>query len=130
MTRRALLAALALALLPRASAADEWTAADTAWEAAFVGAVFLDWQQTRWFLYEQRPHRYYEINPVIGKHPSSARLNAHVAAAVIGHAVVARILPASWRRTWQVMTVSVELAVVARNADLDGVGVRVSVPWW
>lgn len=105
---------LALALVPSAPRADEWTLRDTVLEASFAATVFVDWRQTRWAL----GNGYEETNPLLGKHPSHTRLDLSVLGAVIGHAVVSRILPARTRTLWQSTSLFVEAGAVTHNASI------------
>lgn len=116
-----LLTVATLLIPPFPATAEEWTTADTAREAAFVGLVFLDWQQTRWSLKRGAA----EQNPVIGPHPSQARLDAMVTGAVVGHAAASLLLPNPWRRWWQHATIVVEISAVTSNAVVLG-GLRFS----
>jgi hypothetical protein len=105
-------ALVALLVASPAAARDPWTNPDTAAEAGFVAVVLLDWQQTRAAL----ASGHVELNPIIGQHPSRARLDAMVLGGVVAHAVIARVLPQPYRRAWQYVTIGVEVAALANNA--------------
>jgi hypothetical protein len=81
-------------------------------EAAFAGVVAVDWAQTR---YMQRAWSattgpdFHENNPLLGRHPSIATINAAGIAGVVAHAVVTAALPAGkLRTTWQAVSLGVE----------------------
>ncbi len=97
---------------------DEWTRADTAWEASAVALIAIDWMQTTSF----RQENYYETNPILGTEPSQRRVNLLIGGAMLGHVVVARLLPGGWpRRAFQALTITMELGAVTNNA-MNGVG--------
>lgn len=108
---------------PRIEAPDpkRWTKADTALQAAFTAATLADWAQTQSFLHDGSGLE--EANPLLGKHPSTARLAASVGGALLGHALVSRLLPNPWRRAWQLGGLGVELGVVGLN-HRDGARIR------
>lgn len=103
---------VAMLALPATTRADPWTRADTAYEVAFATAAALDCSTTL----DIRHHAgHWEAQPLLGPHPSDARIRATCAAAVAVHAGIARALPASWRRVWQVFYIGLETGAVARN---------------
>lgn len=88
-----------------------WTTADTAREAALVAVAAVDVGQTRW----GQEHGHVEVNPVLGRHPSPARLRLTVLGALLGHAVVAYLLPRPWRLVWQLVPLELDLMAVGGN---------------
>jgi hypothetical protein len=85
-----------------------------------VAAVLAaDWLQTREI--SRNPDRFYETNPVLGRHPSLSAVNAYFAAGLLAHTAVAMALPPPWRGPWQYLTFAFEAGVVAHNASL-GIG--------
>jgi len=111
----AIVAALLLLALP--ARADEWTRSDTAHEVAFAAVTAIDYAQTRRFLADGTD---YEGNPLLGTHPSRAKLRTMVGAAVLAHAAVARVLPRPYRRFWQALWIGIETGTVAGNAMQAG----------
>ncbi len=116
-TLRLVAVALALALAS-AARADEWTRTDTAFELGLVTLSLTDFGQTSWFL-ANRPHAY-ETNPLLGTHPSRAKLAAAGAIGLTTHFLVARVLPQPWRRLWQLAGIGVEADAVSSNARTFG----------
>lgn len=111
-------AVLLLLLLPLAARAetllgDRWTQADTLREGAFLALLWADWRQTREIV--ARPETYWEINPVLGRHPTAGRVDNYFAAAAFGHVLVALALPPPYRAAFQWVTVGWEADVVYRN---------------
>ena len=110
-----------------ANAADKWTTADTAWQASAMALMAVDWGQTRYIA--QHPE-YYEVNPILGRHPSTKAVDLYFVGAMIVHPVISYLLPSKAeifgvtinpRRIWQAGTIVLELGCVANNARL-GIG--------
>jgi hypothetical protein len=112
-------AAVAAALAVAAPArADEWTRTDTVLELGLVALSVTDFGQTSWFL-SNRPHAY-ETNPLLGRHPSRARVATFGALGLASHLAVARLLPQPYRRLWQLAGIGVEVDAVTSNAMTFG----------
>jgi len=117
--KRKTLATLLLILLPCAAQAhDPWTRADTERQALDTGLVVLDWGTT---LDIANHPGFHECNPILGRHPSRARINEYISAAIAADALLAYELPAAWRHRWQWAVAAVEVAAVDNNL---GMGLR------
>lgn len=88
-----------------------WTTGDTVREVAVLVLIAVDWRQTRAFRADGLP----EMNPVLGRYPSRARVNRLIGSAMVAHPVVARLLPRPWRQVFQVVTLAGESAAVGSN---------------
>ena len=122
-------------LLGRASALDPWTWGDTAAEAAYLTLHALDWGQTNDIVSPIAWHKlpgggawreqktYHETNPFLGHNPSRGRVATYFLSTAGLHVGLARVLPAPWRRAFQVGTIGLEGWVVGRNAQM-GFSVR------
>jgi hypothetical protein len=88
-----------------------WTTGDTLRELATLGLIGMDWHQTRDF----RADGVEELNPVLGARPSRARVNTLIGAAMLGHPIVARLLPKPWRDVFQYGTIGAETVAVLHN---------------
>jgi len=110
--------ALALAVLLLASQAyaldDEWRWYDTALLAGALAVTEIDREQTEWFL--ARPNRYYEANPVLYGHPTSANVDTAVALAAGAAALTAWLLPEPYREMLLVGWIATEGSVVHYNS--------------
>ncbi len=115
MTRAALLLFALLALSPL-RASDPWTKADTARELAFTAVVVLDWGTT---LDIERAHQespwIHETNPILGRHPSRAKVNLYIPAGILLHFLAARAMPARWRAAFQSASIFIEAGAVSHN---------------
>lgn len=111
---------LALILLASSNVAfaehDEWTADDTKRQAVYLVLHTIDWGQTRNIA--NNPKQYYEINPVIGEHPTTGRVNGYFLATALLHTGIAYVLPADWRKSFQYVTIVIEAGVTNRNRNL------------
>lgn len=94
-----------------------WTPGDTYREVGVIGAIFLDWQSTRYAL---RQPGFTETNPFLGAHPSRAKLDLMVGMAAIGHVVVTRLIPNPYRKWWQYASIVAEVDSWAMNTYVLG----------
>lgn len=104
-----------------ARALDEWTKADTAWEAVAEVAVAADWLETASMAKRFGGRRDFELNPLLGRRPSLDRVNAFGVGSLVLHPVISLLLPSRYRRVWQAVTIMVEVPVAARNSQVRGV---------
>jgi hypothetical protein len=102
------------------SEARRWTWYDLTLQAAFVGVVAVDWMQTSDF----RAHGAEESNPLLGSHPSQAKVNLLFIGALAGHTLVAHLAPRPFRTIWQVIFIPPELVAIHSNRAL-GTGLRI-----
>lgn len=112
--RTAITLAVLLAAVPT-YALDEWTKANTRVQVAFTVAGLADIALTDRVL---RTTDSREQNPLLGSHPTRARLWGLGLSGLLLHALVARVLPDSTRGLWQTMGLSAEIAVGLGNATI------------
>ncbi len=88
----------------------EWTTTDTVLEGAFVAAGMVDLIQTQQWLRPVKPGHlgHYEMNPLLGRHPTDPELYRYWAASFAIHAAVSYALPKPYREMWQSITLVVE----------------------
>lgn len=110
----ALLLASASAQAAEPLSADEWKR-----EAAFLVLGAIDYGQTRDIA--NHPGMY-EYNPLLGDHPSDARIRNYFLAAGAAHLGITYLLPRRYRPTWQWGSLILEAGFVAHNYS---VGLRV-----
>jgi hypothetical protein len=99
-----------------------WSKTDTALELAFAGATVIDLMQTSWF----RSRGDAERNPLLGRHPSQQEVSLGIGACILGHALVAAVLPKPFRSMWQGGGIGVEVSATVWNHNM---GVGLKVPW-
>lgn len=105
-------------LFPLSSLAD-WSRADTTRQAIFTSILALDWAQTRYIATHH--DEFYEINTILGKHPTTGRIDGYFASTAIIHCGISFALPTKYRSIWQNISIGFESGVVARNINL-GIG--------
>lgn len=107
---------IAFAIVITGCATGGWTKEDTYRQAAVVAVSAVDWMQTRKIA--RNPERYYELNPILGRHPSEAEVDLYFAASIAAHTAVSMALPPDWREVWQYLSIGFEYSVVAHNFSI------------
>jgi hypothetical protein len=114
--------ALTMLLTLPVLAADPWTPTQYALEGSYQAALLCDWRQTSDFHKTWKPtwgggtsYGVAEVNPLLGRHPSQAKINEMCAMSSIGHVLISEVLPSGWRTAWQGVTVGLEVGMVAHN---------------
>ena len=79
----------------------------------------VDWSQTRYIA--ENPDKYWEVNPLLGKHPSRARVDNYFMSWWIVNQFVARVMPEDFARVYLAGNLMLELTLVDYNV---GVGVK------
>jgi len=114
--RAALALLLALCLLSPARA-DDWSGADTARQAAFLGLLAIDCNQSR--AIAQHPDHFREADALArvfqGSKPSVGRINMTCLGGAVAHTAISALLPRPWRESWQWASIGIEAAVVRGN---------------
>jgi hypothetical protein len=104
--------------IPAQSHATEWS---TTQKGLLVTALTLhtvDWGQTRTI--SLNPNKYYETNPILGRHPSTDRVNVYFAATALIIPTLAHLIP-DWRSEILMLWVGVEATVTSRNKFVLGI---------
>ena len=116
---KTILAVLILLLSSVANATEldwKWTKADTAIQATWTVLHIVDWSQTRQIAKE--PRRFYEGNPILGRHPSVGRVDTYMALSAVANLGVAYALPKPYRRYFQVLSIGITGKCVILNFDI------------
>ena len=100
---------------------DKWTTQDKTLEATYLTLHAIDWRQTRYI--SEHPGRYYECNPVLGRHPSTGEVDLWFASTTIAHVAVTHLLPQEYRKYWQWINIGMSGGCVGQNINI-GIGVR------
>lgn len=104
-----------LSLMSGKAHAGELTKEQWLLEGVNASLYYVDYKQTT----DIKNHPgMYEMNPILGKHPSDSRVRNYFAANLIGHTVITALLPEKYRPVWQWSTITVEVIVVRHNASL------------
>lgn len=116
----ALIMAIAGMLLLFNPNADPMTKDQKVMQGTYLGVHAIDWGQTRYIA--KHPEEHSELNPILGRHPSTDEVDAYFLSTALLHAGISKSLPSKYRKYWQIFTIGVEVGVVERNMRL---GVKV-----
>jgi hypothetical protein len=104
-----------------AYASDPWTSGDTIRESVYLTMLAIDWGQTNNGLYTpHKDYEGYELNPIIGRHPTKTNLAIIIASTAIGHGIISYLLPEDWRAGFQYVTIGMEITAVGHNSTVFG----------
>ena len=109
---------LAFISLP-AFAGEPWSTQDKVLFGVSTTLLVADWAQTRTIA--KNPDRWYETNPLLGKHPSVSRVNNYFATTLVANYFITDYLSPKWRTRFQGGLIAVELVVVGNNKRI-GIG--------
>lgn len=99
----------------------DWTKKDTVYQLTYTVLHLIDWGQT--LDIARNPDDFYEMNPILGEHPSVGRVNTYNIVSLITHTAISYYLPPKYRRWWQVSAIGVKVILVSHN---NNIGVKVS----
>ncbi len=107
-----------LSILISGCASDPWTKTDTIFELVYVASIAADAYTTTEIQHhpdikERQPVTRF----ILGDNPSTSETWQYFAVLGLSHYLIARSLPASWRRWWQVGGTSYHGYMVYRNCD-------------
>ena len=104
--------------MPCISNAD-WSEQDITLEMTYQVFHFIDWRQTRWIA--KHPDDYCELNPILGKHPSTTEVDLYFIGTALLHPLITDLLPEKYRPIWQGITIGMSATCVGWNFSL-GIG--------
>lgn len=111
-----LLLSIALLIPITSEAADPWSDQDIALEGAVVAISVLDMMQTHYIVDHSQ---YYEVNPMLGQHPSHTDVTNYFLLSIAAHITLVNYLPAKgWRPTVQIASIISEGYVTVTNSYL------------
>ena len=99
--------------------AGDWSHEDVAREVGYMILHGRDWAQTRTIA--KNPQEHSELNPILGEHPSTGKVNNYFLATGLGHIALAHVLGSDWRKYFQYGTIGLEAVVTQRNKQ-RGIG--------
>jgi len=103
-----------------AIAFDKWDKTDIILLSASTVALAIDWRQTRRIA--EQPDRFFEINPILGRHPSLSQVDMYFMVSLIVNVGVAHILPSKWRKIFLGAMTMWEVGFVTHNNNI-GLGI-------
>jgi len=102
-------------------AEESWTSADTNRELVYASFHVMDWAQTRNI--SRNPDKWYETNALLGRHPSTDKVDLYFLLTWVGHYLVADNLSPRNRKLFQNVTILLEAGYVTHNLSL-GVNIK------
>ena len=99
---------------------DPWTEDQVVLQGVATALGVMDWKQTLYVA--DHPDEYYEVNPIIGKHPDRSRVNAYFALVIPARILVTWLIPSEWRKYWLGSNMLISGYMVYNNYK---VGIRV-----
>jgi hypothetical protein len=89
--RYAIIILLILSLCACSSYSYKWTKADKVGQVMVLGAMTMDWLQTKYIATHGNEYR--ETNPMLGDHPSKGQVNAYFAGLAAFNVGMSALLP-------------------------------------
>jgi len=102
-------------------ATDPWTKEQKVLYGTSLGLKAIDYGQT--LDIASKPEKYYEINPIVGEHPSRGRVTSYFIGSTLMHTFISHVLPSKYRTAWLVSSVVVSAYLVNHNYSI---GLRVN----
>jgi hypothetical protein len=109
-----------IALLLAGCANGGWSREDTYRQTALTGLMAVDYAQT--MKISREPDKYWERNPLLGKHPDEAEVTAYFIGAYAIKTGVAMALKPEYRKWWQYTMIGASAGCVGWNLHI-GLGV-------
>jgi hypothetical protein len=91
---------------------ESWTTDQIGKQFSVTGLLFLDYKQTMDI--KNKPG-YYEINPILGRHPKDSAVREYFGAVIIAEPIIADLLPTKYRDFLLNGTLTVEILTVSHN---------------
>jgi len=108
-------------LFPLSSnAADEWTKTEIGLQVLSTGLQILDWKMTL-DIVDRENEGYWEMNPILGKHPSKGNVNTYFAISAASNILISHFLPSGWRKVWLSSRIIISGYLINRGY---GIGLR------
>jgi hypothetical protein len=101
-------------------ASEPWDTTDRVLGAATLGLMVTDWGQARYIA--RHPAQYEENNPILGAHPSTAKVDAYFVCAIGGGYLLADNLESRYRKLFLGGAAAIEIHAIHNNYSI---GVRV-----
>lgn len=106
----------------QANAADKWTKSEICLQVSSIGLQVIDWGMTL-DIVDRKDEGYWEINPILGRHPSRGDVNIYFAISIASNMLVSHLLPSDWRKAWLSSRIIVSCYLIDRG---HGIGLRLN----
>jgi len=104
------------------NAAGKWTKPEIGLQTLSTGLQIIDWGTTL-DMVDRYDEGYYELNPLLGKHPSRRAVNTYFAISIISNVLISHFLPSNLRKVWLGSRISISGYWIDNNY---GVGLKVN----
>ena len=95
---------------------DHWDKVEIGQAVVLTALMAVDYGQSSMIV--RNPDRYYEINPILGDHPTQGAVNAYFPIAWAVKLAVAHFLPHPWRKAWLAFWAGESAVMVGRNYSI------------
>ena len=112
---RVVLFAIIFLLFASYSYAGEWNPTDKILFRSFIVLQVIDYNQTLAVVHDDD---YYELNPIMGRHPSDSTILLYFAGSTVVNYLIADALSLKYRRAWLVASVLFQAVNVGRNYNM------------
>jgi len=110
-------------LFPLSSnAADKWTKTEIGLQVLSTGLQIIDWGTTL-DIVDREDEGYYELNPLLGKHPSKGAVNTYFAISVASNILLSHFLSNDGRKWWLSGRIIISGYLINNNY---GIGLKVN----
>jgi len=117
MKKLFILLVLLLFLIPtEGTTGDKWTTQDKVLEAIWLGLHTFDYLQTSYII--THPDRYWEVNPLLGRHPSHTEVTAYFIIGSLLHIWIVDAVPQEHRKFLQGLAIVVSGTCVFHNFSI------------
>jgi hypothetical protein len=93
--------------------ADEYSKTDIALQSTYTMLHIIDWGQT--LDISKNSDKYWEINPILGKHPSVSKVNIYMGTSLAIYYIVNYFLPSDYRLLVESSSVILKASLVSHN---------------
>ena len=95
---------------------DKWSKEDKTREVTWLTLHTIDCGTTLDIADQQ--NKYYEINPLLGEHPSRSKVYKYMLVTAILHPIIVNYLPSKQRKWYQILSIGVSGACVVNNLNI------------
>ena len=92
-----------------------YDATDYYLQTVLIALIYLDMKET---IYLLQYDGYYELNPILGEHPSEETIRRHAVGIAVIHSLYVWFLPKEYRSYFQAFSLGAESATVWSNYQL------------
>ena len=92
-----------------------WTPANTVCQGIYMTEHLVDWAQTKKIA---RSQNYYEMNPLMGKHPSQSTVDLYMGLSMFATLAISAMLTPKYRSTFQGFLLTIKTGLIIHNYQI------------